>query len=557
MKHFVHLLVWEFRRSRSLLAVWLLLVAANAAFAAAWPTLAASRSTRELLGTAGDLMFIAGNLVGVMMIAYVVQADALVGTRAFWMTRPIPRGALLAAKLTFLGATVIVPKVAAEAVLMAVHHVPVADLLGVSAYTALSWSLWTAVLMSAAAMTRTLAHLALLTGGALVLLAVTIAVMFAFAMKRFEEVPPLSADGVASYDPTASIVTTALIVIAALALLVAQYLTRRRVLSAAVGSVGLLAAYAIAAAWRWPLLAPGAVTPPWGANPAMLALDASSDSVTLERGMWILDQPNDWKEARAQIRVRGLEPGWTASPALRRATVQVPGKPELISPFAAHPAAVLAENGDQPQHRDVMRRLLEVDSLIDAQAAEDRGENAIIMFARSSEIGRLGAARGSYDGRFQVALTHHVVDGVLTIRPYATHQSGPYRFAIRAIQSESEQLSLTAEESAAVSVFARSPRTTRTFYLRNRRVSQAVLGSSFPIRETSLLRVLPFVSGFGVENSPGFTIQAQTVNFPPAARRAPIVLDETWLRDAELVVVKSTEEGSVSRQLSIPDFPIR
>jgi hypothetical protein len=149
---------------------------------------------------------------------------------------------------------------------------------------------------------------------------------------------------------------------------------------------------------------------------------------------------------------------------------------------------------------------------------------------------------------------------VLPLEPGATYQSGPHRLVVRQIRFESDHLSILADESDAVSVFARRPQTMRNVYLRNRRSSQAVLGSSFPLRaDVTLLRLLPVPFGYSAGEPTGFTLEAQAIDFPPtfARRDLPVVLDETWINDAELVIVKSTQEGSVSRELTISDFPIR
>jgi hypothetical protein len=537
-----------------------MLVAANAAIRATWPTFAAHRITREVVGTAGNLLLIAQILLSVLMIAQVVQADSAVGTKAFWMTRPIPPGVLLRAKLTLLATAMIAPIVGGEAIVMAIYQVTLPDMLGVLAQTALFWSVWIALITAGAALTPNLPKLALLLGGTLAAIAVALLALFAVVMSRFAVAPPLAATDFAPYDPTSSTVTTALIGVAALVLLIAQYRTRCRVLSCTIGAIGLVVIYAVASAWRWPLLAPIVVTPAWAAGPAMLTLTANADSITLERSMWIRDQPIDWKEARAQIRMRGVEPGWTASVALREATVRVPGRSQLISSFAAYPAPVLAEeHGGQPQVREVIRRLLDVNTLVDEHPPEARGENAIIMFTRGSEIGRLAPAQGSYTGRFHVALNRHAIEAVLPFTPGATHQRGSYRVATRQIHVEPGHVFLLVDESNAISVFARRRRPLHSFYLRNRRLSQAILGSSFPLRtDIPLFAVLPFAIGFSGGEQPGFTIEAQAIDFPPETTRgAASILDEQWMSEAELVIVRSTEEGWVSRELAIADFPIR
>ena len=69
------------------------------------------------------------------MVPLVVQADPLVGTDAFWMTRPIPWRALLAAKVIPLWVFIAAVPVVAEAAAMVAYHVPIWPWCGLSRRT--------------------------------------------------------------------------------------------------------------------------------------------------------------------------------------------------------------------------------------------------------------------------------------------------------------------------------------------------------------------------------------------------------------------------------------
>ena len=559
MSHILHLLRWDFRRFRALLGVWLLLLTANAILDATWPGLAGNLATRQLVGTLGNLLSLTEVLLSVVLIVLVVHAHPLVGTTAFWMTRPIPPRALLNAKLALFGGVMIGAPVIADLALMATYDVPWVDIARVSAQTALFWTAWTSVIMAAAALTPNLAKFALLIGGAMMSFAAVIALLTAVLFYRLETLPPLSL-GVDVPVPNSGLVGLLLVLIAALVFFLVQYQTRRRVVSAFVGVAGIVVAQLVGSAWPWPVLAPIVAMPGWSANPAMLNLSASANSVAVERSFSIGNQHLDWRHARAEIRLRGLEPGWTASVGIHRARVEVAGKPELVSALRGQPASVPVEtHGESSQEREVIRRLLDVGSLIDEQSQE-HGERTIVLFARGSDIDRLAPAQGSYNGRFHITLTRHVIEGIVPIRPGATYQDGPYRFSIAAIQLQPGHLWLLTQQSDAVSIFARRPRVRRSVYLRNQRTSEAILGSSWDLRtDVTLMRFLPFAIGVGQGEESGFSARAVALEFPPtyAHKDLSLPLDEKWISEAELVIVRSTEEGAVERRLAIADFPIR
>jgi len=73
------------------------------------------------------------------------------------------------------------------------------------------------------------------------------------------------------------------------------------------------------------------------------------------------------------------------------------------------------------------------------------------------------------------------------------------------------------------------------------------------------MRVLPFASGTSIEGSTGFTARALIIMFQ-TSRGGPgqqVLIDSRWLEQAELVIVRWTQAGSVERRLEIPNLPIR
>jgi len=69
------------------------------------------------------ISFLAG-LVSIVMIPLLIQEDALVGTTAFWFTRPIARRDLLIAKMTFLVLFIVLLPLVAELLVMTINHIP-------------------------------------------------------------------------------------------------------------------------------------------------------------------------------------------------------------------------------------------------------------------------------------------------------------------------------------------------------------------------------------------------------------------------------------------------
>jgi hypothetical protein len=559
MNMVVHLLRWDVRRFRALLAVWLVLVVANAALEGVWPVLAADLATRHMVGLIANLVWLARLLLTFVLAALVVQAHPLVGSDAFWATRPIPPGMLLASKLLLLAAMMIAIPVAADVALMIVYHVPPNEIAAVAAQNAVSWTLWVVLIISAAALTPSLAQFALLIGAVLVAAAVSLAALLSMSIYRSNSEPPLS--GTAElYDPTSWMVGTALIVITAVSLLVVQYRTRNRVRSIAIGVAGLAIAYFTSSAWAWPLLAPKTEMPPWAADPSMLHLSADAATVYVDNNPFGFSQQlTDWRMARARVGMHGIEPGWTADIGVQEASVRLNGKVVLTSRVPANPIGVPIDEAEGAQRSVVLRRLLNVERLAGERPYE-RAEWPVILFAKEPDIRRLAPAVGAYEGRFRVSLTHLTIEAILPLRSGAAHENGAFHFALDRVELQPGRVSITARESDAWSTFDRRPPSGFMVYLRNQRASEVVEGMHYDLRtEVSLMRALPFSAGFGSEDNPGFPPRAVMIQFHDSrnASGQQVSLDSGWIDQAELVIVRSTRSGAVDRRLEIANFPIR
>jgi hypothetical protein len=553
-----HLVKWDVKRFQIMLSLWLLLVAASALLEGAWPGVAVAMAVRQTVGITGNLLALAEVLFSIVLVVLVVQEHPLVGTAAFWMTRPIPARALLVAKLIFLFAAVIVAPVVAEVMLMMVYDIPARQIAGVAVQTAVFWALWLSIVMAFAALTANMAKFALAVGGVIISIIVSMITIVAITIDRVGQEPPVpTAEG--AYDPTSGIVSTLLLVSAAFVMLAVLYRTRARPRAIAIGIAGVAVANALSGVWPWPWLAPQIQTPAWAVEPSVLQLSMTPADVDLRDAQHFGDSPTEWKVARARMHVSGVPPGWSATAGLRETSIRVSGREPLTTRVRAQNARVAPDATGSEQENDVMRRLLAVNHVVEFES--ERPESAIVMVAKIPDLRQLGADRAGYVGTFQVSLMRHDIEAVLPFRRRAAVRMDASQFALDRITRQTSRISALARESGSRSVFDRQPRAWVSYYLRHPSTSEAVRGSHRELRnDATLLRLLPFTVGVSTEDSEssGFRALALELNFPTAyGEQRPIVFDDTWLEQAELVIVRSTEGGSVERRVSIADFPIR
>jgi hypothetical protein len=124
MKLLAHLVAADVRRVRLPIAAWAAVAIAGMVLQAVLPSFDPFPDRLRALGLTATLLTFADYLLILALVASVVQAHSLVGSTAFWMTRPIRRDVLLASKLVLLTSLLVGVRVAGEVVHMAAYDVP-------------------------------------------------------------------------------------------------------------------------------------------------------------------------------------------------------------------------------------------------------------------------------------------------------------------------------------------------------------------------------------------------------------------------------------------------
>ena len=553
MRFVTHIIAADVRRHWPVLAAWLLLVAGTTVLDGVHPRLAADAGSVRSLTILAELLWLTKLLLAFIVVPAIVQTHTLVGSDAFWMTRPIPPRALLVSKALLIALVMILAPVLAEAALMVAYDVPSGRLSAVAAESALWQTFWVVLLTVLAVLTRNLAGFALLTGATLMAFVAVLAMTMALLMARLEDDLPGGYAGATPDDPTGGLIWMLLVVASGGALAVAQYHTRSRLRAVGVGVAGVLLAFGAAAYWPWPILVHQLELPSWAASASALRLHADAGTVgTVDQShrRW-----REWETLAALVRVEGIEPGWSATVALREAAVRLPDSTNVVSPFSNHPSPVPSEWDDVRPNDGVLARLLSVERIVSPTPPEP--QRVPVFFVRSPGDESAELKRGTYRGRFEVRLVRQHLETVLPLKPGAAHAGPAYSLTIHDIEQRPERLVVLADEMRATSMFDRRPRADYTVYLRNQRAGEAIRGFNGGYLESSLLsRVLPFGMAAGGTGT-GFAATPQAIEFTTRSDGAwSVRLDDEWLRGADLVVLRTTHEGFVERTLQIPGFPV-
>ena len=566
MKMLWHLLSADLRRVRLIFAAWLLIVSAAAVVDGVQPLFATNTQLREWLMLGERLLWLALVLTMFVMTAWVIQADPAVGSDAFWMTRPIPTSALLSSKLLLLSTAIIVIPTMGEAALLAGYDISFAASAGVLGQRLLNQALWLASLAIPAVLTANLARYALLCASVLLGVVTAIALVATMSVASAEAARMhrfYAAEISAPFDPTKPAIFAVCFIVASMALVSAQYGRRSRVRSVVTGAVGIAIAAAVAAAWPWPLLTPKLQVPAWALEPAALTLFVDKNTVNThsENPMFARDGLDAERAiVRGRVSVSDNAKGWVPSFMLVDATVTTPAGTTLTSESVVSNPAFGWRTPGQP-FDVIVGDLLGV-KLLGGGGGLLLDTSSILFIAPATDFARVARMTADYRATFRIRLVRYEIDAVLPLRHHARHANGEHQIVIEAITHSRYDIAVVTRTARAASIWDRQPPSNYMYFLRSRRHGEALIGGGFEM--PNALSTMPVmttdVSGIsiGIGQNNGFKPKLLMIGFPVGVRPGAEfqTIDDAWLADAELIVLRETSLGSVDRTVHIPDFPL-
>jgi len=242
----------------------------------------------------------------VVMVPLLIHQEPLVGTKGAWLTRPMARTQLLASKVLFILAVILVPSLLAEAAALASNQIPT-DYIGLAVVEGLLFRCALVVPVAAlAALTPGFARFAVWGAGAWMLWT---AVGSALAVSQLLGGDPMAVVSEMPLWEARRILGSLVLVVCGVAVLVHQYLTRRTRVSAALAGAGVLFFVGVQGFWPWPLHGAAEPAAPHEAPDVELSLTPDSlwvrDAVSFSFGA---SRPRQ-KQVSGQLRCSGAPPG--------------------------------------------------------------------------------------------------------------------------------------------------------------------------------------------------------------------------------------------------------
>jgi len=213
-----HFLKKDLRRCAWLFSLWIFLFVFDGILALSTPPPEIDRAAfGDLSAVWSPIIFVVLRvLILAVLVMQLIQEDAVVGSTAFWLTRPMSRIALLLAKLAGLGLVVLIPLVVSVGVLFA-FGISVRDL---------GWAV-VEILIGQLYFVVPLALIAALTSGFARFVTATVTLAIGLVSTSIRLVPVAQSFTSIELDLTRYVVGAAIVTIGGVLLLINLYLTRR------------------------------------------------------------------------------------------------------------------------------------------------------------------------------------------------------------------------------------------------------------------------------------------------------------------------------------------
>lgn len=542
----LHIFKKDLRHTRILIGLWLAMVLVQFSLVAIGVN-PSDQVMQAVYAAISFLMPLLTALLVIVIIPLVVHGEPLVGTTAFWLTRPIERHTLLCAKTFYALALVSVPLVV-ELVVLAVNGATLRQL-------ALAFP---EILMGSLSLVLAVAVLAALTpnfgmfaiAGAILIVSMTIISVSVSLGQLFlhPERMMRAAQDFSLMKSRATMGSVAMILLAG-TVIVHQFLTRRTLRTIAGASVALVIVVLTQSFWPWDFLKPSV---PKGAP---VPFDVAGVKVGLSGNINVNDVPSmrggekmPKKNIATTVSTTGIPPEYVVRINSVTAKLTTPGGGSLIvgenqPSYSMEPNAVAAEAA------------LLGTPILNANA-RDFTTNTSLFVISADTYSRYATQPLGFSAIFDILVSKYQVAATLPLKKGAEYDKGSTHLVITDILQQPDGVDLLLRERKLNLLFDRKigeapipgmDRPTVLYVLRNTRRNEAIISkrnSNFDMAMFNQGRLVnkPVRLAFGPENNHSSPF------FPQ--------IDQEWLANAELIRLELVPVAEFSRQFTDDAFQL-
>ena len=553
----MNLLSHQFRkdcfRLRVPIALWLLLVLLRAALIT--PGLAEPGEDayqQVLYRIFTTLVPFLQNILLLVMVPLLIHEEPLVGTTAFWFTRPIDGWLLLRSKMLFIAVIFILAPLLTEIAILAIHGASERQLALAVPEIVLEDLKYCSYVVVLAALTLTFARYALL--GSSILIGYSLVGIVASLLYLYADIPGfLRGTPSPSLDDSRYVASTFALIAFAVTILAYQY--RRRDARGAWLGVGgaIFAVFMIAYFWPWDFM-------PHRNHLRQAEIDTSAVTVTVSidpRSRHISDvyrqksKEEPKKSIFGKLEISGLPPGYVAEPSEVQASLKLSDGTVITHRGNEY------SNFDRKWDANVVQHALGGAKILNPE--KDNTASVMLLSVKDDLFGKYSAVPGQYDAEVEFVVKRYDAVGSLQVKPKARYDRGTEHAVITQVLKHTGAATVLLRESEVSLFFAGDRHSDELdfnpfgrpilYVLRNDKQAEALLP--------------------GKEIGPGFEFldffQKRLRTVPVALRYSALTnrglalteLNDTWLTNAEIVRIEAKEVGRFNKTVRVNDFVMR
>ncbi len=484
-----------------------------------------------------------------VMVPLLLHEEPLVGTTAFWFTRPIDGRMLFKSKMLFAVALLIVPPLLTEVVVLGVHGASAMQVVLAVPEILLEDGKFLVYVIVLAALTQSFARYALV--GVSCFIGFYLLIIVGASIAWYFDFPPFlkRAGGVNRAD-SAYVVSALFLISITVIILFDQYRTRNTRTAWIRVSGAFLVSLALSYYW------PGEFLRHQHA-PREAGIDTSGVSVAIltdPKSRRISDTFRSRSTEAAkksiwgQLEVSGLPPGYVTEPSKITALLKFPdGK------MVSHEGYEYSRF-ERNWNRNVIEQSLGTSKILDAD--KQKGTQITLLSVDDDVFGKYSTAPGVFAAELEFVVKRYEVSANLQMQPKARYDRGSKHAVITQVLKQTGGATVLLRESEvslffagdrhhdemSVNLFGRPV----IYILRNPEKAEAL----WPVQEP----------GPGFEFLDLFQKRLRTT--PLALRYSALTsngqkltdLDDSWLAKAELVRIEEKEVGRFSKTVRVDGF---
>lgn len=550
MSLMIHQFKKDVRHFRLLLIIWFLLIALQSVLSASGGGAAFDDMRMQIVFSM--IAFLVPLLQVVLLIVAIpllVQDEPLVGSTAFWFTRPISRKTLLGTKTFFITTLLLLPPVLAEIIVLACNGITAYDIMLAVPEIVMEKLSFMLPLLLLASLTQSFGRFALVGGIIFVSVMLFTYLLFIVRMYTGEMI-----GGDISLAESRSVVGGIVTILCGIGLLTHQYLTRKTIRTIIAAIVVFMIVMGIEHLWTWDFLKARSVSLDKSILKGQeLKLVAQTDNLWIHDDFKVARHAERYKTIRGEVSVLGEPPGHF---------VEIK---ELKSIKLKFPDGVTIESAPRRrwQHSysgnriDALQHVLGKATLVNK---ETRTFSSIeLMSVKESDYAKYKTKNGVYSAEATCALYEYDVIAALALKKGERYDKGSEHVAIIDVLHETAGCTVVLRESSVDMLFDRKRENRRPsrmfmydnvkklYVLRNKKQGEAFLpeedmGTAFDLTQQKRLVANTLRLHYTSINDQGLILPE---------------INEAWLADADLLRIEALRVGDFSRPLRVETFSLK